>query len=236
MALMETKNSKSLDLKEADAKAGALAPSLTGDTNAKAKPGKLKETLSVASTALPVAGAIGTLAVWLAANFYVGEIQITPDRPFNTLEVRVSDKKGQESVFHSPHFQLMPGRYHLEVTVDSQYKQHADIKSVFRHNTAVPIHIAGAPVAATAVPVPEATPTNVTPVGSPIAPAATSSQAPTTLAPTKHGEQKSTQKTDIYGDTGDANSASGLGEEKSAESSDSTSTKKRWWQVWKKSH
>ena len=106
--------------------------------------GKFKDSLSLASTALPITGAVGTLAVWLAANFYVGEIQVTPDRPFNTLEVRVSDKKGQESVFHTPHFQLMPGQYHLEVTVDSQFKHHADIKAVFQKNTDIAVHVPAA--------------------------------------------------------------------------------------------
>ena len=106
--------------------------------------GKLKDAVSTVSTVLPIAGAVGTMGVWLAANFYVADIQIEPDRAFNTLEVRVSDKKGQESVFHSPHFQVMPGHYHMEVTVDSQYKQHVDVKAVFHHKSTIALHVPGA--------------------------------------------------------------------------------------------
>ncbi len=97
--------------------------------------------LNVAATALPVAGAIGTLAVWLIANFYIGDVQLLPDRGYKSIEVIVSNRKGQETIFHSTHFQLMPGKYHLAVTIDAQSRQDADIRTVFRQNIVVPLHM-----------------------------------------------------------------------------------------------
>ena len=188
-------------------------------TDAGAKPpGKLKEHLSLASTALPIAGAVGTLGVWLAATFYVGDVQIATDRPFNTLEVRVSDKKGQESVFHTPQFQLMPGKYHLEVTVDSQFKQHADIKTVFRKSTTIAVHN---PLA-----------TNAQPGG------ATPGSSDTTkpyqgIASQIMGDdpdlKSETRKTNANFESPSANNAVNDSEDGAA-----SSTKKRWWQFWKK--
>jgi hypothetical protein len=172
------------------------------------KTGRLKDLLSVASTALPIAGALGTLAVWLAATFYVGEIQVTPDRPFNTLEVRVSDKKGQESVFHTPHFQLMPGQYHLEVTVDSQFKHHADIKAAFHKHTDIPVHV------------PEAV------AGSS---AKANSDSSTTGSNTVTGNSTSTQTSSQAG----VATAQPIDEDWGAEPGDNS--KKHWWQFWRKS-
>ena len=175
-----------------------LAPgSDTTSVTAPKKSGKFKDLISLASTALPIAGAIGTIGVWLAATFYVGEIQVTPDQPFNTLEVRVSDKKGQESVFHTPHFQLMPGQYHLEVTVDSQFKHHEDIKAAFHKNTNIAVHMP----ASAAVPGAE-----ITSMAAVTSTAATKSTAVTTSATDE----------DWGSEPGDT-------------------SKKHWWQFWKKS-
>lgn len=171
--------------------------------------GKLKDTLSLASTALPIAGAVGTLAVWIAANFYVGEVQITPDRPFSTLEVRVSDKKGQESVFHTPHFQLMPGKYHLEVTVDSHFKHHADIKAAFQKSTNILVHV---------------------PAGENVPPATEQvreSQQQVTL-------QGAAGQTDVSAQPSEINNKNkAIEEDWGAEPADVS--KKHWWQFWRKS-
>jgi hypothetical protein len=100
---------------------------------------RVHDFLNLATKVLPVAGAVGTLFVWLTANFYVGDVQVAPDHPFNAIEVKVSDKRGQEATFHTPKFQLMPGNYHVQVAVDSQSNQHADIKVVFHRKSLIPI-------------------------------------------------------------------------------------------------
>jgi hypothetical protein len=182
------------------------------DTTATAnkKPGKFKDTLSLASTALPIAGAVGTVGVWLAATFYVGEIQVTPDRPYNTLEVRVSDKKGQESVFHTPHFQLMPGRYHLEVTVDSQFKHHEDITAAFHKNTNIAMHV----------------PTSA---GSAGAAGSAATVTSSTTATPGSGDSSATRPSSQAGIA----AAQPIDEDWGTEPGDTG--KKRWWQFWKKS-
>jgi hypothetical protein len=56
-------------------------------------------------------------------------------KPFTTLTVKAFDKKGQESTFHTPRFQLMPGSYHLEIQADSAKPQHADAEVVFQRDS-----------------------------------------------------------------------------------------------------
>jgi hypothetical protein len=101
---------------------------------------KARETLNVFATAvLPIIGALGTLSVFLIANFYVGDVEVSPASPFHTLEIHAYNKKGQEAIFHSPRFQLMPDDYHFEITVDSALKQHADAAVQFRQKTLVKV-------------------------------------------------------------------------------------------------
>ena len=206
----------------------------TGSSQLTASPkpkGKFKETVTVVSTILPIAGAVGTVGVWLAANFYVGDIHIIPDRPFNTLEVRVSDKKGMESVFHSPHFQLMPGHYHLEVTVDSQYKQHVDVKSVFHHHSNIAVHLP--------------TTANVSSAPGTVGAVVTTSNGLSQLVPsepakqaegikTRRGHQEGQEQLKPAVSTEDAAIASEQADVDAQDSKNATPTKKRWWQIWKK--
>lgn len=77
---------------------------------------RTKETLSVVTASLPVLGAVGTVFVWAAANFYVGEVNVTPIGKYDAILVKVYDKRGQETTFHTPKFQLMPGSYHLVIS------------------------------------------------------------------------------------------------------------------------
>jgi len=91
----------------------------------------VKETLQIASTTLSIAGALGTLFVWSAANFYVGDVEVIADHPYQSLVVDVFDHKGQGTTFHTNKFQLMPGRYHVEVTADGKSKQPADVEVQF---------------------------------------------------------------------------------------------------------
>src|SRR5258706_15917585 len=82
-------------------------------------PGKIDQThkvLGIVSTSLGICGAVGTVFVGLAMNFYVGDVEILPDKPVDSIEVKVYDNKGHEAVYHSPRFQLMPGDYSIDVT------------------------------------------------------------------------------------------------------------------------
>ncbi|MBP9094513.1 hypothetical protein KBI23_26070 [bacterium] len=103
---------------------------------------KAKETMSFVATTIPVLGFVGTLAVWAATNYYVGDVVVETSKPFTTLTVKAFDKKGQESTFHTPRFQLMPGSYHLEIEADNNKPQHADAEVVFQKTATVPVGIA----------------------------------------------------------------------------------------------
>lgn len=102
---------------------------------------KAKETMSFVATTIPVLGFVGTLAVWAATNYYVGDVVVETSKPFTTLTVKAFDKKGQESTFHTPRFQLMPGSYHLEIQADNFKPQHADAEVIFQKIATVPVSI-----------------------------------------------------------------------------------------------
>src|ERR1700730_15987151 len=46
---------------------------------------KVKDTLQVVSMTISIVGAVGTLFVWSAANFYVGDVEVVGDRPYQNL-------------------------------------------------------------------------------------------------------------------------------------------------------
>jgi len=99
---------------------------------------KTREILSLLATAiLPIFGALGTLFVFLVINFYVGDVDIAIPNGYQTLEVHAYNPKGQDAVFHTPHFQLMPDRYHFEVSVNGKPREHANAAVKFRHSTNV---------------------------------------------------------------------------------------------------
>jgi hypothetical protein len=99
---------------------------------------KTREVLSLLATAiLPILGALGTLFVFLVVNFYVGDVDVAIPTGYQTLEVHAYNPKGQDAVFHTPHFQLMPDRYHFEVSVNGKPREHADAAVQFRHSTKV---------------------------------------------------------------------------------------------------
>lgn len=189
--------------------------------------GRFKETITTISTALPIIGAVGTAGVWLAANFYTGEVEITPDRPFNSLEVRVSDKKGQETVFHTPSFQLMPGQYHLEVTVDSQHKQHFDVKTSFHKHQKLAVHV---PVSSqtslnstTGVTSFTTAPGVLGVFATPKTPQAVTAPSVTSSAPGAIGAVVTTSESSPQAEL-----------QASETNASSIGSKKHWWQVWKR--
>jgi hypothetical protein len=116
-------------------------PTVVSQNGAPSKIVKAKETMSLVATTIPVVGFVGTLAVWAATNYYVGEVAIEANAPFTSLTVKAFDKKGQESTFHTPRFQLMPGSYHLEIQADNGKPQHVDAQVAFQKVAAVPVEV-----------------------------------------------------------------------------------------------
>jgi hypothetical protein len=103
-----------------------VEPSLGGASSVNTKMAKTKETISILSTALPLIGVIGTAFVWFAANFYIGTVDIKPSAEYQEITVKVFDQKGAESQFHTPHFLLQPGKYHLAISLDDKGARHLD--------------------------------------------------------------------------------------------------------------
>src|SRR4030095_15771078 len=115
----------------------AVGQSPKTSSQPKTKVERASSYLSLASTTIGVLGAAGTLFVWLAANFYVGDIEVQPDQVLESVVVKVYDQKGQEASFHTPRFQLMPGSYHLEIVPNGGGAQHTDVVVKFREKTIV---------------------------------------------------------------------------------------------------
>lgn len=95
--------------------------------------------LGLVYTSLGIAGAIGTIFVWLAANFYVGDVEIRDNGNVDSLTVRVFDRRGQEYTYHGRKFQLMPGDYHFEVTVPEGPAQKFDASVRFNELTVLSV-------------------------------------------------------------------------------------------------
>lgn len=131
--------------KEADTQIAAAAPPAGAQpvvgVPAGGRVAKTKDTLSLLVTALPIVGAVGTFFVWAAANFYVGDVEITTNRTYNALTVKVYDAKGQEATFHSPKFQLMPGSYHIVMNADDSKAQHADATIAFQKKANITLNL-----------------------------------------------------------------------------------------------
>ncbi len=100
---------------------------------------RTKDIMTILVTALPIVGALGTFFVWTATNFYVGDVEVQTNRPFNTITVKVFDTKGSEATFHTPKFQLMPGDYHLVINTDNNGTQHSDTNVAFHAKTKVQV-------------------------------------------------------------------------------------------------
>jgi hypothetical protein len=98
---------------------------------ATSKRSQVKEGLQTLQTVLAIVGGVGTLFVWGVANFYVGDVEIVPNHPYENLNITVFDRKGQETAYHVPKFQLMPGMYHVEISANGTNKYPADIEVQF---------------------------------------------------------------------------------------------------------
>lgn len=118
-------------------------PSTGSPVSGKSKSAKTKETISFLSTAVPLLGVIGTAFVWGAANFYVGTVDIKPADDYQEINVQVFDQKGNEKEFHTPHFLLEPGKYHMAINVDKKGVQHVDTE--VKLNSTLTVKVAAAP-------------------------------------------------------------------------------------------
>lgn len=103
-----------------------IEPTTVEPNGTKSKSVKTKETISFLSTAVPLLGVVGTAFVWAAANFYVGTVDIKPSTEYKEISVKVFDQKGAEREFHTPHFLLEPGKYHMAIDVDNKGPHHLD--------------------------------------------------------------------------------------------------------------
>jgi hypothetical protein len=100
--------------------------------------------LNIVSTGFGICGAVGTFAVWAISTWYVGDLEIRPDKPLQTIVVKVYDSKGNEAQFRTPQVQLMPGSYHVEVTANGGKPQLLQAKVEYGKKQVIPI-IAEAP-------------------------------------------------------------------------------------------
>jgi len=109
--------------------------------NLPGKTDKAGRYLTMVSTSLGIVGALGTMFVWLAANYFTGDVVIKTNRPVESLTIKVYDKKGQEAVYHTPVFQLMPGTYHLEIKPDGGRTIHHDTQVQFNNKTEITVSV-----------------------------------------------------------------------------------------------
>ena len=107
---------------------------------------KAKDVLAVISTTVTILGALGTLFVFLAVNYYVGDVEVACSQPFQKIEIGAFNRKGQSSTFYTPKFQLMPGTYHLSITCDGKAPQHQEAVVRVGHKTTVQVTQAVEPV------------------------------------------------------------------------------------------
>jgi hypothetical protein len=125
-------------------KSSVVAPEKEAAPAGAGRSTKVKDTLQIVSTTVSIVGAVGTLFVWTAANFYVGDVEVVADRPYRNLLVDVFDKKGENTTFHVNKFQLMPGKYHLEVSADGKSKHPADLEVQFGQKQQLNVSLAEA--------------------------------------------------------------------------------------------
>jgi hypothetical protein len=136
------KKTKPVEAPIKDAAASAspgTQPALQLPGTSKTKVEKVNSYLSTVSTTLAILGGVGTLGVWLAANFYTGLVEVRPQGPAEFVEVRVFDQKGESTTFHTRRFPLMPGEYHLEIKTSEKAPFHADTTVQFTKTSVVEV-------------------------------------------------------------------------------------------------
>jgi outer membrane usher protein FimD/PapC len=112
-------------------------PETMGTTKGKLE--KADSFLGVAYKLIAISGLAGTAFVWLASNFYTGELVVMPDKEPQFVEIKVYDTKGQATLYHTKSVSLMPGTYHVEVSANGGKSQHADIQIAYGKQSGVPL-------------------------------------------------------------------------------------------------
>jgi hypothetical protein len=115
---------------------------VTGEHRVENRPAeinKAKDYVGFMVAALPLIGAVGTIFVWIFSAVYVGNVELTTKKPFRTIFVEVFNEKGNESEFHSPRFQLMPGDYVLRVSLDKAMPSQCGAVVKFHEKTTIPL-------------------------------------------------------------------------------------------------
>lgn len=98
--------------------------------------------LGVVSKALTIFAALSTLSVWLYTTCYVGTLDVTPSKPFQELTLKVYDERGIESVYHTGHLKLLPGRYQILAKTDNNEPSRLEATVNFNKTTVVPYTVA----------------------------------------------------------------------------------------------
>jgi hypothetical protein len=118
----------------------------------KTKVEKAQSYLTVISTTIGIIGAVGAGFAWVATTFFLGDVQIRPDKPVQTVCVKITDKHGQTAFYYGKDVQLMPGNYHLEIGLpDKAPTQHADVNVQLWKIAVIPWAVPADAAAATAI-------------------------------------------------------------------------------------
>jgi hypothetical protein len=100
--------------------------------------------LGVASKVLTIIAALSTVSVWLYTTYYVGTLDVKPNKPFQELTLKLYDERGIESVYHTGHLKLLPGRYQILATTDDNQPSRLEATVNFNRTTVVPYVVAEA--------------------------------------------------------------------------------------------
>ncbi|MBX3073024.1 hypothetical protein KF707_08060 [Candidatus Obscuribacterales bacterium] len=100
--------------------------------------------LGVASKVLTIFAALSTVSVWLYTTYYVGTLDVKPNKPFQELTLKLYDERGIESVYHTGHLKLLPGRYQILATTDDNQPSRLEATVNFNRTTVVPYVVAEA--------------------------------------------------------------------------------------------
>ncbi len=94
--------------------------------------------LGVASKLLTIFAALSTLSIWLYSTYYIGTIEVRPNKSVEYLTIKLYDERGAESVFHTGRIKVVPGHYQVIATADDSTptNMQADVK--FNATTIVP--------------------------------------------------------------------------------------------------
>ncbi len=116
-------------------------PSTAEKTKPEVKRGKVETAdtyLGLASKLLTIFAALSTVSVWLYSTYYIGTIEIRPNKSVEYLTVKLYDERGGESVFHTGRIKLVPGHYQVIASADDSNAASSQVDVKFNATTIVP--------------------------------------------------------------------------------------------------